>query len=214
MADTDTGPDASMARQRHWDGVYNTKTSTGVSWYQDSPRLSLAMIEAAGLRPDAPLVDVGGGASTLVDGLLGRGFTDVTVLDVAESALVATRRRLGPLAERVSWVAADVTRWRSPRPFDLWHDRALFHFLTGQEDRDGYRRALEHALARDGQVVMATFAPDGPERCSGLPVVRYGPEALAAALGAEFSLVESRHEDHATPAGVIQKFVYCRFRRR
>lgn len=201
------------AAEAHWQGVYEKNAPDRVSWYQAEPRLSLALIARAGIRPDARVVDVGGGASVLVDRLIDRGFADITVLDIAESALARSRARLGPRAERVRWVVADVTGWRPEGSFDLWHDRAVFHFLTEAADRARYVEALRAALAPGGHAIVATFALDGPERCSGLPVVRYGPESLLAELGPGFTLVASEREEHVTPAGRVQPFTYALFRR-
>ncbi|MGQ9371300.1 class I SAM-dependent methyltransferase [Azospirillum sp. ST 5-10] len=200
-------------RQDHWQGVYSRTASDAVSWHQDHPAASLALIRASGVAPDTRLVDVGGGASTLVDHLLDRGHRAVTVLDIAGAALAVARTRLGVRADAVSWVEADVTAWRPPARYGLWHDRAVFHFLTEAADRDAYRAALDAALEPGGTLVIASFAPDGPDRCSGLPVVRYGPETLAAELGAAYRLEEVVHDDHRTPAGRRQAFVHCRFRR-
>jgi len=202
------------AGERHWDTLYRSKAPTAVSWYQESPALSLAMIERSRIDRKARIVDVGGGASTLVDRLLEKGFATVSVLDIAPAALAAAKARLGEQAHRVEWIVADVTAWHPQQPYDLWHDRAVFHFLVHATDRRNYVAALQAALAPGGHVVIATFALDGPERCSGLPVVRYGPESLASELGEDFRLIESVPETHVTPAGVEQRFIYCRFQRR
>jgi trans-aconitate methyltransferase len=171
------------------------------------------MIRASGVANDAGIIDIGGGASVLVDELLAAGFRDVTVLDIAAPALAISQARLGALARDVNWITADVLSWRAPRSFALWHDRAVFHFLTGESERAAYRAVLENALQPGGHAVFATFAPDGPERCSGLPVQRWSPEALASQLGAGFQLMQSAREQHATPGGAIQNFIWCRLRR-
>jgi 2-polyprenyl-3-methyl-5-hydroxy-6-metoxy-1,4-benzoquinol methylase len=202
------------AREHHWDALYRRQAPTRVSWYQDSPTLSLALIERTGIARAARLVDVGGGASVLVDRLLERGFANVSVLDVASAALAAAKARLGERAQRVEWVVADVTAWRPPGLYDLWHDRAVFHFLVEESDRRAYVATLRAALAPGGHVIIATFALDGPERCSGLPVMRYSADGLAGELGADFRLIESAPETHVTPAGVEQRFLYARFTRR
>ena len=199
-------------RQDHWQRAYGDKATDQVSWYQTHPAVSLALIDAAGLPREAPLIDIGGGASTLVDHLLAAGYRDLTVLDVAGAALAAARKRLDD-PDRVHWIAADITRWTPPRRYALWHDRAVFHFLTDESDRRAYVHALDVALADDGQVVIATFAPDGPERCSGLPVVRYDEAEMGAALGPGWRLIESRGESHLTPADRRQAFLYFRFAR-
>jgi len=199
--------------REHWQDVYTTRRETEVSWFQAAPSLSLELIQSVGALGQAAIVDIGGGASRLVDALLDRGCRDVTVLDVSEAALSAARVRLGDRAAQVQWIAADVTRWDPPRQYDLWHDRAAFHFLTDANDRAAYVERLGRALRSGGHAIIATFAADGPERCSGLPVVRYDAAMLAAALGNRFALVESRREDHLTPMGTTQRFQYSVIRR-
>jgi SAM-dependent methyltransferase len=197
-------------RQAHWDSVYATRDPDEVSWYQARPGLSLEFIGRTGKGRDAHIIDVGGGASRLVDALLDDGFQRVTVLDISPEALARARDRLGDRGRLVTWIAADVSRW-TPTPFDIWHDRAVFHFLVDLEDRVAYRRSMAAALPLGGQAIIGTFASDGPERCSGLPVARYEPETLGAELGPGFRLVESTHEDHRTPAGKVQRFQFSRF---
>lgn len=198
-------------RKRHWEQVYRSKSDREVSWFQPDPRLSLELIAATACGRDEPVIDIGGGASRLVDGLLENGYEDVSVLDLSGEALRTSQRRLGARQTRVEWFEQDVTRFAPPRHFAVWHDRAVFHFLTEVADRIAYRRVLERAVRPGGQVIVAAFAPDGPERCSGLKVVRYAPDKLAAELGQGFQLLEHRTESHRTPAGKIQKFSYCRF---
>ena len=200
-----------MDRQRHWDEVYSQKAEDTVSWFQVHPDLSLELIRAAGVGHTDALIDVGGGASRLVDHLLGAGFADLTVLDIAAAALERAGARLGPAALKVQWLVADVTRWRPARLYRLWHDRAVFHFLTEAADRAAYLANLKAALTPGGHAVIASFAPDGPERCSGLPVQRYSPESLAAELGPAFHLKGKRNESHLTPAGRVQRFQYSLF---
>jgi SAM-dependent methyltransferase len=200
-------------RQQHWQGVYTRNAADEVSWHQEHPTVSLDLVRASDVGPEGRLIDVGGGASTLVDHLLDLGYRAITVLDIAGSALAAARRRLGERASLVEWVEADVTTSQPSTRYDLWHDRAVFHFLTEAADRAGYKIALGAALRTGGAAIIATFAPDGPERCSGLPVVRYSPESLTAELGPGYRLEQVEHEDHHTPAGRTQHFVYCRFRR-
>jgi SAM-dependent methyltransferase len=197
-------------RQAHWDSVYATRKADEVSWYQARPGVSLRLIERTGKGREASVIDVGGGASRLVDALLDEGYRRVTVLDVSPEALERSRARLGDRAARVTWTAADLTRWRPPATYDVWHDRAVFHFLVDPQDRKAYRTVLEAALPIGGEAVIGTFASDGPERCSGLPVARYEPGTLAAELGPGFRLVESTHEDHVTPAGKVQRFQFSR----
>ncbi len=199
--------------EQHWQKVYDGRASEALSWYQQRPDISLAMIEATGLGKTAAIIDVGGGASTLADHLIAAGHTDISVLDIAASALAAAQARLGGQAETVTWIAADATEWAPARQYDIWHDRAVFHFLTEAAQRRAYIERLEAALAKSGQAIFATFALDGPERCSGLPVQRYDGESLGRELGAAFTLIESRRETHETPGGVAQKFHYSRFAR-
>jgi SAM-dependent methyltransferase len=202
-----------VERKQHWEGVYSAKAEDEVSWFQAEPAQSLQFIRQCGAGRDAAIVDIGGGESRLVDRLLDAGYSDVSVLDLSARALEETRKRLGPRAAAVQWIAADITNWTPPRRYRLWHDRAVLHFLTGAEDRRAYARALLAAVEPGGCVVISTFALDGPERCSGLPVVRYSPETLAAELGAELRLVESAREEHRTPGGAIQRFQFSRLQR-
>ena len=203
-----------MNRKAHWETIYATKATNEVSWYQASPDLSLALITATGAGKDARIIDIGGGASRLVDALVDAGFTKLTVLDISPMALQRARERLGALARQVTWLEADIAAGLVPGTFDVWHDRAVFHFLTEAGDRARYVRAVENALGPDGHVIMATFAPDGPPRCSGLPVMRYDAEELRRELGASFELIETRTEQHATPMNVRQPFLYARFKKR
>ncbi len=203
----------SASRSAHWETVYTTKGENEVSWFQENPAPSLELIAMARLNPEAAIIDVGGGASRLVDGLLARGFQNITVLDLSEAALLVAKARLGDQAKRVQWVVADVTTWEPPRTYDLWHDRAAFHFLTDDSARSAYVDRLKKALRRPGHVIIGTFAPDGPERCSGLPVARHDAVSLAAMLGAEFELLDTRRHEHVTPWGSTQRFQFSTFRR-
>src|SRR5581483_1421330 len=198
-------------QRRHWDDVYRSDP-TRVSWYQPTPVLSLELIDVLGIGPDTPVVDVGGGASTLADQLLARCFTDVSVLDVSATALAAARHRLGPDARRVAWLEEDLLQWSPVRRYGLWHDRAVFHFLVDPKHRERYRQLLARALDPGGAVILATFGPTGPTRCSGLPARRYGPDELAAAAGGRFDVVAVRHEEHRTPGGATQSFVWVALR--
>ncbi|TAJ89267.1 trans-aconitate 2-methyltransferase [Reyranella sp.] len=197
----------------HWEDVYAAKAETAVSWYQRHPVRSLQMIVAAAPDRAAPVIDIGGGASTLVDDLLAEGFGDVTVLDVAEAALAKSKARLGSAKSKVSWIVADITQWKAPRHYQVWHDRAVFHFLTDTARQDAYIAALEDATRPGATVIMATFALDGPEKCSGLPVQRYSPQTLAARLGRSFQLIDEARETHMTPGGSEQHFSYAVLRR-
>jgi trans-aconitate methyltransferase len=194
--------------QEHWQTVYKIKASTDVSWYQTIPQRSLALIQSTGLPPSAAILDVGGGASTLVDHLSARGFSDITVLDIAPAALEATKVRLGTAGAAVQVIAVDVTTWKPPRRYDLWHDRAVFHFLVDAALREKYLKVLRAAIAPGGYLVMATFGPEGPKRCSGLDVRRYTAAELSAVLGPTFSLITGDIEEHTTPSGHIQQFMY------
>lgn len=193
----------------HWDTIYRTKPPHQLSWFQAEPRTSLDLIRRAVPDVNAAIIDVGGGASTLVDRLHSAGYRRLTVLDLSPSALETARGRLGPGADDVTWIEADVlTADLPPGHFDLWHDRAVFHFLTAAADRARYVDQVRTALRPGGHVIVATFADDGPEMCSGLPVRRYAAEDLAAALGTGFELVETRREVHVTPRGTQQPFTW------
>jgi hypothetical protein len=200
------------ARAAHWDSRYGKAGAQGVSWYQAEPRVSLELIERSQVPAGAGAIDVGGGASVLVDRLVERGFSDLTVLDVSEVALREARERLGATAP-VTWLQQDVLEFTPSRRFDLWHDRAVFHFLADPTDRDRYGEVLRSAVAPGGLVLIATFAEDGPEKCSGLPVVRYSADALARALGDGFAVTDTRREEHVTPGGVVQPFTWLAARR-
>lgn len=201
------------SQQDHWTRVYEEKAPSAVSWYQAEPAPSLRALDRFGAGPSSSLIDVGGGASNLVDALLAQGWRDVTVLDIAAPALEAAKARLGPSADQVHWEVADITEWQTSRKYDVWHDRAVFHFLTEPEQREAYRRALETGVTKGGLVILATFALDGPEKCSGLPVQRYDPSSLAAELGSTFQLLEGWRDEHVTPWGSTQSFNWCAFRR-
>lgn len=202
-----------MRNREHWSEVYRSKAPDSVSWYQASPEPSLLTLDRLGVPSSAPLIDVGGGASTLVDRLIERGWSDLTVLDIAAPALGVAKARLGPSADIVRWEVADITAWAPSRRYDLWHDRAMFHFLTDRKQRDAYRRALDAGLAPGGFAIFATFAPEGPERCSGLEVRRYDAATLLEELGSRYRMVENWREEHVTPSGGKQAFNWCVFRR-
>jgi 2-polyprenyl-3-methyl-5-hydroxy-6-metoxy-1,4-benzoquinol methylase len=200
-------------RQAHWQKVYNEKGENQVSWFQERPTISLELIGAVGAKPSSAIIDIGGGASRLVDALVEKGYRDLTVLDLSESAVSIAKKRLGQRAAPVKWIVADVTQWQPPAAYDVWHDRAAFHFLTEAPDRIAYVERLTTALRSGGHAIIGTFAPDGPERCSGLPVVRYDAAQLAAMLTPSFTLVDMRRDDHQTPWGAIQHFQFSIFRR-
>lgn len=202
-----------MTHQRsHWDSVYATKAEKTLSWYQRHSSRSLAHVMAAATWASS-IIDIGGGASTLVDDLLERGYADLTVLDISETGLTKAKVRLGEKASRITWIVADVRSWHPPRLYEVWHDRAVFHFLTTTEDQDAYVAALRAGTRAGASVIIATFATDGPETCSGLPVQRYGSRSLASRLGAPFALVDEATETHTTPSGVEQRFCYTILRR-
>lgn len=206
--------DAHTDLSEHWDAVYGKREPDALTWYQPTLDVSLELIERCGLATDDAIVDVGGGASTLVDSLLERGFTDVTVVDLSQRALDRVRARLGARAGAVKLAYGDVTRLELGGPFRLWHDRAVLHFLIEDDDRARYVQQLLRHLQPDGHVVLATFAEDGPERCSGLPVRRYDAERMQATLGPQLELLHTQLETHHTPAGGEQRFRYGLFRRR
>ena len=199
-----------MDPRSHWQRVYTTKKPTEVSWYQPTAALSVSMIRRVAPDHAAAIIDVGGGASTLVDGLLADGYKNVTVLDVSGAALAEASARLGSEAARVTWLEANVLDAALPASvYDVWHDRAVFHFLTEVPDRKRYVQQVRAAVRLGGYVMVATFASDGPTKCSGLDVARYSPQELHGQFGSEFQLLESAREEHHTPAGSIQPFVYC-----
>jgi len=202
-----------LGRQAHWENVYATKDEHTVSWFQERPDISLDLIRATGVKTSASIIDIGGGASRLVDALIDEGFEAITVLDLSEKALTTSKARLGARGAHVQWVVADITTWEPPQSYDVWHDRAALHFLTDPKDRAAYAERVSRALRPGGHVIIGTFALDGPERCSGLPIVRYDAASLGKILGPSFELIESKRHEHHTPAGAIQRFQFSRFRR-
>ena len=202
-----------MNRQEHWNRVYQTKAPDDVSWFQTQPAISLQLIEATGIGKDEGIIDVGGGASVLVDCLIEAGFTKVAVVEISAAALEHARQRLAKRASSVEWCEADITTFHLPRRFGLWHDRAVFHFLTDPEDRKKYVETLRRTLIPSGHVIIATFAIDGPLKCSGLDVARYDAPSICAALGTDFQLVGQVDETHTPPWDTKQKFSYFRFAR-
>ncbi len=203
-----------MADKAHWEKVYGNRGVDAVSWYQEHASRSVALIRKLGIAKHEAIIDVGGGASVLVDDLLADGYADLTVLDLSATALSAARTRLGERAASLHWIEGDVIRAELPRGrYALWHDRAVFHFLTAPEDRAAYVRQVLHAVRPGGHVVVATFAVDGPTECSGLPVMRYDAEHLHDEFGAPFDLLGHEREEHVTPNGRVQSFLYCFCRR-
>jgi ubiquinone/menaquinone biosynthesis C-methylase UbiE len=199
--------------RNHWQSVYLEKDPTEVSWYEQVPAASLQLIEEADLSRERPLLDVGGGASRLAGELLNRGYSDITVADISASALSKAQAQLGSGEKAIEWLEADVRSHDFARQYDLWHDRAAFHFMVTAEDQEAYLATLQRTLKPGGHVVIATFGPDGPTRCSGLPVARYGSDDLAGRLGPGFQLISEALEVHDTPAGIHQQFLYAHFQR-
>jgi 2-polyprenyl-3-methyl-5-hydroxy-6-metoxy-1,4-benzoquinol methylase len=194
----------------HWEKVYTTKATDQVSWYRPHLEMSLSLIERAAAGLSASIIDVGGGESTLVDDLLARGYQNVTVLDISQTAIDVTKKRLKELAGRVNWITTDVTNANlAPSAYEIWHDRAVFHFLTTMEQRAAYVKTVRHAVKQGGHVIVGAFGPEGPTRCSGLDVMRYDAESLHDQFGIRFLLVESFKELHHTPFGTTQQFLYC-----
>jgi len=199
-----------MDAQAHWDSIYTKKAPTQVSWYRRHLEASLALIEQTGAGTSASIIDVGAGESTLVDDLTAQGYSNLTVLDISHTAISANRNRLGDAAERVRWLVADITQAElEPSSFDVWHDRAVFHFLTADDDRRAYIRQVVRSVRRGGHVIVSAFGPDGPTHCSGLEVKRYDAESLHGEFGANFRLISSSRHLHETPFGTTQQFLYC-----
>lgn len=203
-----------VSSSQHWDDAYARKPVDQLSWYQRTPDVSLELIARAGLASDEPIVDVGGGASHLVDALMDAGFDDVSVLDISRTALAQSQARVGARGDRVHWICADVTTWQPARTYRLWHDRAVFHFLAEAADQERYAQTAAAAVAPGGWLVLATFAPDGPTTCSGLPVVRWDSDGLATRFAPDFVAVGELREEHVTPSGRVQPFTWILLRHR
>ncbi|MCW9047283.1 MAG: class I SAM-dependent methyltransferase [Gammaproteobacteria bacterium] len=200
-----------MSNKEHWENVYKGKSFDDVSWYQKEPLLSLDLINRSKLTADEAILDVGGGASVLIDKLQEKGFINLAVLDISNNALLSAKNRLGDKAEKINWYEADITQFNSPQPFALWHDRAVFHFLTDKRDREKYVEVLKNTLKAGGHLIIAAFSVGGPEKCSGLDIVQYDEVRMSAALGKGFSLLESRSETHVTPTDKEQRFTYFHY---
>ena len=199
-----------MDAQAHWERIYAEKVPTEVSWYRPHLETSLALVEQYAPGRSSAVIDIGGGVSTLVDDLLAREYENITVLDISQTAIDANRKRLGRASERIAWLVGDITKVElESSAYDVWHDRAVFHFLTAPSDRTAYVRQVARAMKRGGHVIISAFGPEGPTKCSGLDVVRYAAESLHAEFGAGFRLLSSSVEQHHTPFGTIQQFVYC-----
>lgn len=199
-----------MTTSAHWESVYRSKRTDEVSWYRPHLEVSLDLIERAAPDRGSAIIDVGGGEATLVDDLVRRGYRDVSVLDISQVAIEMAKARIGPIGAAVRWIAGDITQVELPAArYDLWHDRAVFHFLTKTEDRAAYVGQVARAVRLGGHVIVATFGPEGPEKCSGLDVVRYDPASLHGQFGPKFRLLDSLTELHETPWGAPQQFMYC-----
>ncbi|MFC2027683.1 class I SAM-dependent methyltransferase [Chloroflexota bacterium] len=203
-----------MKQKSHWEGIYHHTDPFTVGWFRLHLETSLQLIDETELNQSAQIIDIGGGCSTLVDDLLDRGFVNITVLDLSSHAIEITKKRLGDRSDEVTWMEADVTKDLLPvNHYDLWHDRAVFHFLTNPEDRSAYRTAVQQSLKPNGQLIMATFSPEAPPKCSGLDVVRYTVDSLCHEFQDGFRLVHSHEQEHVTPSGVRQPYMYCYFRK-
>jgi len=203
-----------IENRTHWEKIYRTKKPDAVSWFQPSLRLSLVLIRASGVAKSAAIIDVGAGASTLVDDLLTEGYSNLTILDISSEALSVARQRLGERSKSVKWIVSDITELDpSFRGYEVWHDRAVFHFLTAEADRRKYCEVMERSVCSGGFIIMATFGPNGPTKCSGLNTVRYSPESLSETLGNRYQLISARTESHVTPGKVTQEFAYSLFRK-
>jgi len=198
-------------KKAHWENIYRDRSPLDVSWYQKEPTQSLGLIRSTQIASDEPIIDVGGGASILVDYLSREGYSSISVLDISEKALACAKERLGAHAQKVEWYESDITRFKSPHQFSLWHDRAVFHFLTIEADRKSYVEVLNNSLRPGGHLIIAAFAVGGPEKCSGLDIVQYDAPKLMAQLGEDYELVDESNEVHFTPSKKKQKFVYFRF---
>lgn len=199
-----------MDAKTHWEKIYTTKAPDAVSWYRTHLETSLALIERAAEAHSVSIIDVGGGESTLVDDLLLRGYKNITVLDISQAAIDLTKRRLGSAAEQVHWLVGDITKIElEPLAYDFWHDRAVFHFLTTREQRIAYIKQVARSVKPGGHIIVSTFGPEGPTKCSGLEVMRYDADSLHSEFGPRFRLIESSEEMHHTPFGISQQFLYC-----
>lgn len=200
--------------RQHWDAKYHATPFERLSWYQSVPQESLRLIEATGIARDAPVIDAGGGASLLAETLVNLGYADITIVDCSQTALDDARLRMGASASRVAWICADIRTFRSPKKCKLWHDRAVFHFMTSEDDRRRYLASLDACLDEEGVAIIGTFAKNGPERCSGLTVQRYDTELISCVFAPRFELVSSSNAQHLTPSGSTQEFAWFAFRRR
>ena len=198
-------------RKKHWGNVYQEKSPSELSWYQKESKLSMELIRYTNVASNEAIIDVGGGASVLVDHLVKECYTNLSVLDISENALASAKKRLGDSAKSIEWIVSDITQFDAPQKFSLWHDRALFHFLTDPSDREIYVKTLKNAIKPEGHLIIATFAIGGPGKCSGLEIVQYDSEKMISEIGDNFQLIEERKEVHITPAKKEQKFIFFRF---
>ncbi|MCQ9205820.1 MAG: class I SAM-dependent methyltransferase [Omnitrophica bacterium] len=201
-------------RKTHWERAYKNQSSHKLSWYQDYPEISLRLIASTKVAAESNIIDIGGGASKLVDFLLQQGYKNITVLDIAGNSIEKAKLRLGGKANNVKWIETDITNCNLEIQYDIWHDRAVFHFLTNSQDRKRYIKTLKQSLKPNGNVIIATFSLSGPKKCSGLKIARYSPESLLGELGNDFKIIETIDEVHITPANAKQNFIYCHFRKR
>jgi len=201
------------SRRQHWEDVYEAKRETDVSWFQAKPELSLALIREHAPEKNASVIDIGGGASSLAAALLEVGYRDLAVLDISAAALERAKANLGADAAKIEWIVADIPAWQPQRRWRVWHDRAVFHFLTDTASQDAYIRALNAATETGAIAIVSGFAPDGPEKCSGLPVVRYDAQSLSTRICPDFELLAEQREEHHTPGGAVQKFYYAVLRK-
>jgi trans-aconitate methyltransferase len=198
-------------RKKHWETIYQTKNFTDVSWYQSKPKTSIDLIERAGISKTAKIIDIGGGDSLLVDNLLEKGYTDITVLDISETALSKAKQRLGTKAARVKWLVRDVSYFSPPEKYDLWHDRAVFHFLTKEPEVKNYFSSVRSGLSDGGSLIIGTFSPDGPQKCSGIEIRQYSEQSISEIFKQGFNKKECITIDHTTPFGTTQNFLFCSF---
>ena len=202
-----------MNKKEHWEKVYSTKQLNEVSWYQPTPEVSLRFIEELAIPKDAAIIDIGGGDSLLADHLLESGYTDISVLDISAAAIERAQKRLGEKARQIHWIVSDITEFKPERQYDFWHDRATFHFLTTDNDIETYLRISQQAIRKNGKLLVGTFAENGPEKCSGLPVKQYSEESMSATIRRWFEKIKCLHTDHLTPFNTIQHFLFCSFRK-
>jgi SAM-dependent methyltransferase len=200
--------------QKHWDAIYSTKSEEEVSWFQPYPKTSMEFVELFRLPLDANIIDIGGGDSHFVDALLDKGFENIYVLDISAAAIEKTKRRLGERSSKIHWIVSDVTEFKPPVRFDLWHDRAAFHFLTTEDKIYKYVSIAEEAIRQNGYLILGTFSEDGPEKCSGLEIKKYSEASMSARFEVSFQRIKCVHEDHITPFDTVQNFLFCSFQKK